>query len=188
MKYYELMYDYEKSNSYVGCTKAEIGDISEYIVSSGEVIQSWNKDITFEYELEEGQTLTDYLGNLYGWLIVSDKCRTLSGELIANEVQYLDVQVKSSDNSNVLSEYKVLNVIDVLDAVDLEHSIYDEFDLDDEKILTFKKYALKDDVVRGHHIFKLKDDTIPTFVSEEIKNIIEENEMLGFAFLEVKTF
>jgi len=68
----------------------------------------------------------------------------------------------------------------------LEKSVYDEFKLDDNIIISIEKYALKRNPIEDHHIFKLKDDTIPTFVSEEIKNIVEENNFLGFDFLEVR--
>ena len=41
-------------------------------------------------------------------------------------------------------------------------------------------------MIGNKNIFKLKDDTIPIFVSEKFKNIVEENSLIGFQFLEVK--
>lgn len=43
-------------------------------------------------------------------------------------------------------------------------------------------------MVQGHDIFRLKDDTIPVFVSERMKDIIENNSLTGFAFIEVDVY
>ena len=37
----------------------------------------------------------------------------------------------------------------------------------------------------NRHIFRLKDDTIPIFISETLKKVIEDNDFTGFEFLEV---
>ena len=86
------------------------------------------------------------------------------------------------------TEYKIANLLDVVDALDLEHSQYDLFELDNEKIISVEKYALKEEMVFGHDIFRLKDDTIPIFISERIRDIIENNSLTGFAFIEVEVY
>lgn len=65
---------------------------------------------------------------------------------------------------------------------------YDVFTLGDEKIISVEKYALNNQMVQGHDIFRLKDDTIPVFVSERMKDIIENNSLTGFAFIEVDVY
>ena len=69
--------------------------------------------------------------------------------------------------------------------MDFENSKYDIFEVKDQRVLSVRKYALKKSKVQGHHIFRLKNDTIPIFVSEEIKTIVETNNLLGFSFWEV---
>lgn len=54
-----------------------------------------------------------------------------------------------------------------------------------EKIVFVEKYALKSSEIVNKHIFRLKNDTIPIFVSETLKKIIEDNKFTGFEFLEV---
>ena len=73
----------------------------------------------------------------------------------------------------------------VIDALDLDNSKYDVFELDDEKIISVEKYALKSSEIVNRHIFRLKDDTIPIFISETLKKVIEDNDFTGFEFLEV---
>ena len=96
------------------------------------------------------------------------------------------LEVKNKKNNTNLLGYHVANVCKVIDALDLGNSKYDLFELDDEKILSVEKYALKKEVIKDYNIFKLENDTIPTFVSEEFKNKIEEDNLTGFQFLEVK--
>lgn len=107
-------------------------------------------------------------------------------EVVGENIQYLDINIINSKTKEQDNTYKVVNVIKHLTALDLENSVYDFFELDDEKILSVEKYALKQDVIKNYNIFKLNDETIPVFVSEKIKDIVEENSLIGFQFLEVK--
>ena len=84
-----------------------------------------------------------------------------------------------------VDSYFVANIVTVIDALDLDNSKYDVFELDDEKIISVEKYALKSSEIVNRHIFRLKDDTIPIFISETLKKVIEDNDFTGFEFLEV---
>lgn len=48
------------------------------------------------------------------------------------------------------------------------------------------KYAVNKDLVFNTHIFRLKEDTIPVFVSDKIKKAIKINKLSGFDFLEIR--
>lgn len=184
MPYYKLIYDYENDDNYVNCDTADIGGYSEYITTEGQVIEQWNP-VLFEYSSSEGAVLTDYLANVHRWLAVSSAFKQLTKELINDEVQYLPINLLDRDTKSDVGTYYVANIIEVVDALDLENSKYDVFELDDEKIFMVEKYALKGKEIIGKHIFRLKGDTVPIFVSDTIKKIIEENELVGFRFLEV---
>ena len=188
MKFYKLIYDYENDDNYINCSKANLKGVNEYTVCNGIYVNEWKKDMIFDYDPEEANIKTDYIGNVYGWLIVSEGFRNATKMLTEDSIQYLDVGIRDISNRNIDTSYRIANVIDVVDAVDLEKSKYDEFDLGDEKVLSFEKYALKETVIARHHIFKLKNDEIPTFVSEEIKNLIQANNLTGFEFLEVEVY
>lgn len=188
MKYYKLSYDYENDNDYVNCNIGFIGDRDEYSVSCGNYINDWS-EVKFKYNPEEGNVLSDSIANVYRWLVVSKKFRELIEDIVAVDViQYLSIKLIDAKDDGENTEYKIANLLDVVDALDLEHAQYDVFDLDNEKIIAIEKYALKEEVVLGHDLFKLKDDTIPIFISERIKNIIENNALTGFAFIEVEVY
>lgn len=186
MKYYKLIYDYENDDHYVNCDVGVIGDIDEYSVSNGNYIKDWS-EVRFTYNSEDGSVLSDYIANVYRWLIVSKKFKELIEEAVKeNVIQYLSVNLFDIKNGVENTGYKIANLLDIVDALDLEHSKYDVFELDDEKIISVKKYALKEEMVQGHDIFRLKDYTIPIFISERIKDVIENNSLTGFAFIEVE--
>lgn len=184
MRYYKLIYDYEKDDNYVNCDVGHIGNMDEYITSNGKKIKEWN-DVVFEYNSNEGDIFTDYLANLYRWIIVSSAFIELTQKVIENQVQYLPVKVMDKITKAETDSYFVANIVTTVDGLDMKKSKYDIFELDDEKIVSVKKYVLKKSEIADNHIFRLKSDTIPVFVSETIKRMIEDNNLSGFAFLEV---
>ncbi|KAJ49094.1 hypothetical protein BD780_000955 [Clostridium tetanomorphum] len=186
MKYYLLSYDYENDDDYIIVTANEVAEKYNYDMFKGEHLESWDNDIKFYYTKDDGNMLTDYLATDNRWLVVSQKFRNVIDKIECNSIQYLDIKIINKQTNDTNDTYKVANVINVLEALDLENSKYDIFELGDEKIISVEKYALKKERIQNHHIFKLKGDTIPVFVSERVKDIIVSNNLLGFAFLEVK--
>lgn len=186
MRYYMLMYDYENDKKWAYCDIGNIGDISEYIMADGKPIEEWNEPL-FEYDSSEGKILTDYLANVYRWLIVSSDFRRLTAEFMANDVQYLPIRVTDRKSGRSAEDYCAANVITTVDAFDPENSEYDVFEAKGKKVMFVRKYALHKSKIGGKHIFRLEKDTIPIFVSEAIKDIIKKNRLTGFDFLEVYT-
>lgn len=185
MKYYKLMYNFENDDNYVDCKKTDLVGVSEYVVTDGVKVNEWDEDLILEYDPKEGNQFTDYLANAFGWLIFSEEFIKLADKYIDDRVQLLDLKIRNSISKDTISSYKIANVVDVIDAIDLDHSVYDEFELDNEKFIFVEKYALKESEEIGHHIFKLKEDTVPTFISEDLKKLIVHNRLTGFSFLEV---
>ena len=184
MRYFKLIYDYENDDNYVNCDIANIGNMDEYITIHGNKIDKWDK-VVFEYNSLEGNIFTDYLANLYRWLLVSSVFQQLTKNIIKNQVQYLPVKIIDRFTKEEVDSYCVANIVTIVDALDMENSKYDIFELDDEKIISIEKYALKGKEIVDKHIFRLKGDTIPIFISETLKKVIEDNDLIGFKFLEV---
>lgn len=205
MKYYELVYDHDgddkKNNIYIMALFPNIQeDIDRYDIDiKNKFITNWDINNEFGYDPKDGYMYSDCLANVYSWMIVSEKSKNIFDKYIhSNNLQLLPIKIKNTVNEQK-TNYFVLHVMDVIDALDLEHSDYFEIQLDEygyeyeeedeEKIrLIVAKYALKKDIIKGHHIFKVKKDNIRIFVSEEIKNEIEKNNLVGFCFWEVMTY
>ncbi|ETI96752.1 MAG: hypothetical protein Q606_CBAC00026G0003 [Intestinibacter bartlettii DORA_8_9] len=209
MKYYQLVYDHDgddkKNNIYIMALFPNIQeDIDRYDIDiENEFITNWDINNEFGYDPKDGYMYSDCLANVYSWMIVSEKSKNIFDKYIhSNNLQLLPIKIK-----NIVSEQKtnyfVLHVMDVIDALDLEHSDYREIQLaelnelnedenedeyENETYLMIAKCALKKDIIKGHHIFKVKKNNIKIFVSEEIKNEIEKNNLVGFCFWEVMTY
>ena len=186
MRYFKLAYDFENDDNYVIVTSNNNFEDYDNKIVKGEFVNDWNKEIKFEYNIEDGKIFTDYLASDNGWVIVSKKFRDIMKEITKECIQYLDINIVNSMTGEEDKSYKVANIIKLVDALDLENSTYDFFELDDEKILSVEKYALKKEEISNYDIFKLEGETIPIFVSERFKKIVEENSLVGFKFLEVK--
>jgi hypothetical protein len=74
-----------------------------------------------------------------------------------------------------------------LDVLNLQHSDYSVFEIDDEKVYSIRKYAINKNKVNDYHIFKIKGYEIPMFFSEKYKEIVLKHGITGCDFLEVKT-
>ena len=101
-------------------------------------------------------------------------------------VQYLPIKVINSADKTILNNYYVANVINVVDAINLDHSDYSVINLGDEKIYSIRKYALSKNDIKMNQLFKLKGFEIPLFVSESVKELVIKNNITGCDFLEVK--
>ncbi|SFX84777.1 hypothetical protein SAMN04487866_1442 [Thermoactinomyces sp. DSM 45891] len=146
------------------------------------------KEIVFNFNPAEGKRSTDYLVCDKNWFLVSERVKMVFDTLEERGVQYIPVRIynKETEESS-LGGYSVANVVNVLDALNLEHSDYSVFEYgDNQKLISVKKYALNKPCLENKHVFKLHGDEFPLFVSEEFKKEVEKNKLTGFDFLEVK--
>lgn len=185
MRYFKLLLDDSNGNDVVGHCDNTYG-FEQYELSDGEYIHDWNKDTTFVFNPSEGDRLTDYLANNLGWFIVSTRFKRVLYDLNEDGVQYLPIKVVNSEDKTVLNDYYVANVINVVDAINLEYSDYSVINFGDEKIYSIRKYALNKKAIKINHLFKLKGFEIPIFVSELLKELVTKNNITGCDFLEVK--
>ncbi len=186
MKYYKLIYDYDNDEKYINCNVAHIGKLDKYCLSNGVPLKEWG-NYYFEYSSKEGNIVSDYIGNVIRWFIVTDVfVDYVINELNENNYQILPVKLIDTTKTKETMECKVLNILDVIDkALDLENSKYDIYELDDEKILSVEKFALYKEKILNHDIFRINEDLIHIFVSEKVKLLIEKYKLKGFQFLEI---
>ena len=186
MKCYKMIYDFENDDDNVIVRSDSFLDYYHYNILDGECINDWNKNTKLCYSEDEGNVFTDYLAMDKGWILVSNKFYNIMHEIIDDSVQFLNIMIEDKKTGNENSSYRVLNVTKHLNALDFDNSVYDIFEVEDEKIISVEKYALKKNLVENNNIFKLENEPIPVFVSEKFKQIVEENRLTGFYFSEVK--
>ena len=82
-------------------------------------------------------------------------------------------------------ELVILNVINQLDAIDLQKSDI-KFMPDGKRIMRVKKFVFRPEVVSNQHIFKIRNQLYGTvFVSDEFRNRVLESGLEGIKFVKV---
>ena len=83
--------------------------------------------------------------------------------------------------------YYIVNVLNIIDGLNYEKSEFEK--LDDGRPYSINKFSLRPNMVNNISIFKLflEESIYSTeiFVSQEVKDIVEENGLTGFSFEEV---
>ena len=185
MKYYKLLKDYNnKLETGITCIEDFNWDHDE--LSTGVFVEHWEKPLIFDYLLNEDEFIADYALNDSSLFIISPKFNTLLSEFSLDKIQMLSVILKNQKSNLLIENYVIANVLEIVDAINYEHSTYDVFDLDDDQVYSFVKYAINGNGISGKHIFKLKDAEQPIFISEKVKDEIERQGITGCDFLEIK--
>ncbi|MFB0844493.1 imm11 family protein [Paenibacillus oleatilyticus] len=147
--------------------------------SSTPLQKSWGE--VQVYTIEEGE-FSD-LPHFWGYskaMVTSEKAKKVLELKLSNSVEFLPLQHKEE-------KYYVLHVLSIFQAVDYESVLLRK--LPTGLVIGFEKYAFKPEVINGHNIFKVflneRVYGTETFVSDEIKEIVEENNLKGFKFIEV---
>ncbi|WP_238885062.1 imm11 family protein [Clostridium sp. YIM B02551] len=181
MKYYSMNYDmdrYERNG--VMAYHGELYGVGQYDVGMGKSITNWDERITFE--LKDGNEMADYIWNNLGWLIVSNKFKeAIAGAKMAG-IQFLPVVINDI-NGESLKDYYVVNITNLVDAIDMDRS--ECFKIMDD-LYSFISVVLKKNEIEGFDIFRVMGNEISEFVSENFVKIIKENKLAGFAFREIK--
>lgn len=96
-------------------------------------------------------------------------------DLLENHAEILPLECKDG-------EFYAINVIKVLDCIDYDKSEFKTF-RDGKRIMRFKKYEFKEQIVAGKHIFKIVDEPLRRpFVSDEFRKRVIDCKLDGFKF------
>ena len=185
MRYYKILLDDSQDNDVI-CFCEDTHGIDQYHPLKGNLIQNWANDIKFYFNLIDGDRLTDYLSNNLGWFIVSTRFKDILTELGVKEIQYLAINIINSEDNKEVNGYYVANVLNVVDALNLENSDYSVVEFEGEKIYSIRKFAVNNDKVNNIDLFKLKGQEISLFASESLKALVDKNKITGCDFLEIK--
>ena len=107
--------------------------------------------------------------------VFDEKAVDVLGDLIAGNAEILPLDCHEGT-------FYAINVINVMDCIDYEKSIYKTFS-DGKRIMRFTKYVFDKRKVEGVNIFKVKDQTLKRpFVSEEFRKRVVDSKLKGFKF------
>ncbi len=110
--------------------------------------------------------------------VFSKRAVTVLIPLIANNVEILDIECDIGD-------YKIINVINLVDGLDYKKSEISMY-RDSDRIKVINKYAFHLNAIKEQNIFKIVERSRgPVFVSDEFRNKVMECGLEGFRFIEV---
>lgn len=169
MKIYRLDFDVNNYKSIQICNKA---DADYYQMFDGtSILDKWEQLDVMYYEEDKDLKAGDAPG--FHIPVLNKRALDILLPIIENEVEILPLR---------LYENKLygINVLKILNAIDYDLSEYKTF-RDGKRIMAFKKYVFKEESIKGYNIFKIIDQPRgDIFVSEEFKNLIDNNLLEGF--------
>ena len=171
MKIWQLNFELDEYDNLMPIKAFTIEEIQSFDGRSH--LNQWKPIPVKRMEPDKGLKLSDAPG--FAFPVFSRRALQCLKPIISKNVEILPLDFDEQ-------EYYGINVITVLDAIDYEKSIYKTY-RDGKRIMAFKKYAFVSDIIKGNAIFKISDEkTRYAFVSDEFKQIVENNYLLGFKF------
>lgn len=155
----------------------------------------FNYDGKIQLQLENNKgRMTDFLIGATQLLVISDKVKNiiLSIESPSN-LEFIPIDVVNMIGSP--KEYWILNILNNLKGMDRDRSEFEElpsFLTEDSPELaempkTISKLVLKSDL-KGRHIFRIVEQPVAVFCSQELVQAMKENNCTGVEFVTLENF
>lgn len=141
---------------------------------AGSPIEGWEPlSVTVDEEIRVGD-----MQSLDGGLpVMNQKAIDVLADLLEGRVQILPLDYKSG-------EYYILNILNVVDAINYEKSEVVRFS--SGRIMRFEKYDFVAEKVLHEPIFKIPDERRRApFVTDEFRDRVLAHNLVGFEFTEV---
>ena len=179
--YYKPIPDETNPNAAI-CTEYELRSIDRYDVRKCNAVDPWPDDVTFYYS---GGDLEDWLGNVLGWLILSSRAVAIFDELAGSDIQWLPVTIVNRQTGETIDDYKVLNVLKCLPAMNRELSTYIAYPETPAYSFNVIRLVLDAQQVKGTHLFRLGEQDVIVLISEELCQRLEGIQATGFRYLPI---
>lgn len=190
MNYFVIKEDYDRTNVHVSDIPA--GLTRKYQLLKGVSRRhDWPDDLALRFTKNrpEGMNLTDWVGNQFGWLIVSDRFKRLLEESGAPDVEYLPVKMTNHKGRIAAADYWIVNMLSLTEAVDRSRSVFDVDAADEDLIFSFDKLVLRDDVIAsGPAFFRLKERPRLVLVRQDLAERIRQERLTGLLLVETSRF
>lgn len=153
-----------------------------YSIYEGKLNFKW-PEINLYYRSELSERECDFLYNICDWPVLHKR---VMNALIGNNIKGIDfypVNLIDMTTGNVNHDYYVIHVKNIIAAYDMKRSNYIYIEKDNSYVFLPRQTFLDPDVCEGYDFFREVKFFPPMYVSERVKNIIEENGFTGFGFI-----
>ena len=122
--------------------------------------------------------------NSFGIPIISELISNILLNTCPNEIELFEVKVNMPTNM----KYYFLNILDNLDAINLQESVLVEIIPETKVFSEVEKLVLDDFKVSTRQIFRLKHFRAEIVISQDLKNRLEELKISDFKFIPIEEF
>lgn len=151
------------------------------IIFSPRIIHNW-PNVEFYYSSKASNLESDYLLNIKRWPIIHVR---VMEEFIKKEIkgmQYFPIKLVDTITQEVNDHYVLMYVENFIDAFDMIKSKYSYNE--EHNFYTFipKETYINESVCSKYDIFRCSKSVAGIYVSEKIRQIVSENQWIGFCF------
>ena len=136
-----------------------------------------NIDIIFECDSDK---LLDVLPNSDLLLIVSQNLLNILIKYCSNDFDYTEVKIITKNKASD-KKYFLLNILNEIHVIDKDKSLFKTL-RGSNRILSFKKIVYNTDNIGNYHIARNADYHLHLLISNDLKNILIENNITGLSF------
>lgn len=153
-----------------------------YLIKDGKELSDL-PEIKFYYSSKVSKLKTAYLlSHRDDWPIIHQIVKDEFDVQGITNIQYIPITLVDIDTEEEIHEYYAMNILNHIEAIDLEKSEYD-YDAEFDKYWFMPRSIYLDpSICEGHDIFRASKDPMSLYVSQKIKNIITVNNWTGFSF------
>lgn len=122
--------------------------------------------------------------------IISEKFKEFITSFSELEYKNLEFIPVLFDPKHKLPNYYLMNILNNIPCFDYEKSVFSRLPIDifpDQQhiVHNIQKVVLKDELVGQRNIFRIAEYRVPIYITEKLKNAMEEEGFTGFEFKEV---
>lgn len=178
-KFYVLDFKVFDKDYYAEKVSVSHTDITELSIEGISLI---DKKIEIDLKKNKGK-VRNYIGNLYSLPIVSELiAKTIMNDNF-NDIELIEVKV----NMKTDLKYYFLNILNVIDCIDLEKSIYKLYIPDIILFDSIDRLVIDTTKIKND-IFRIKGLLYKIIVSEKLKNELENLNLDEIEFMPIEDF
>lgn len=155
------------------------------IIFSPRIIKEW-PEVNFYYSSKVSTIENEYLLNIKRWPIIHNKVVDEFKRIGINGIQFYPINLIDSITQNINCNYSLMYIENFIDAFDMSKSKYKYNEKYNFYTFVPQETYLNSEICSGYDIFRCSKSVSSIFVSEKIKNIIEQNQWNGFCLYKQK--
>ena len=157
-------------------TIVDVQELFGKFAGTGRLAPLWGdlwKPLAIEIDFEHPGPVPDFPLLLGGPPIFSERAWQILESLIGPEVEALPI-------SHPRGPHFAIHILRIIDALDTKKSRIRWSDAEKRSISRVEEYVWKEEVLEGHHMFRIPEtSTTRQYVSEEFRRLVEANGLTG---------